>query len=170
MEPGKGLRGPYCTERKTGAKGGGSTLLDQMKSELQVSIQSGPKCTITIVCVCMCVCLLVARSCLTLYNPMDCSLPGSCVHGIFQARILEWVTITFSKHYLWLISKNKRDVEKELQCDPYRRQYWSQKTWLKQWIWLGCIHRGYLWNIMDLAQQTQLTGFLIQFKHGICVG
>ena len=33
----------------------------------------------------------VARSCLTLCDPMDCSLPGSSVHGIFQARILEWL-------------------------------------------------------------------------------
>ena len=33
----------------------------------------------------------VAQSCLTLHNPMDCSLPGSSVHGIFQARVLEWV-------------------------------------------------------------------------------
>ena len=31
------------------------------------------------------------------YNPMDCSLPGSSVRGIFQARILEWVAIAFSK-------------------------------------------------------------------------
>ena len=35
----------------------------------------------------------VAQSCLTLCDPMDCSLPGSSVHGIFQARILEWVAI-----------------------------------------------------------------------------
>ena len=33
----------------------------------------------------------VAQLCLTLSNPMDCSLPGSCIHGIFQARVLEWV-------------------------------------------------------------------------------
>ena len=38
-----------------------------------------------------------AQWCLTLCNPMDCSLPGSSVHGIFQVRILEWVTISFSK-------------------------------------------------------------------------
>ena len=38
----------------------------------------------------------VAQSCLTLRNPMDCSLPGSSVHGIFQARVLEWGTIAFS--------------------------------------------------------------------------
>ena len=41
--------------------------------------------------------VLVAQSCLTLCNPMDCSLPGSSIHGIFQARILEWVTIPFSR-------------------------------------------------------------------------
>ena len=39
----------------------------------------------------------VAQSYLTLSDPMDCILPGSCVHGIFQARELEWGAITFSK-------------------------------------------------------------------------
>ena len=38
----------------------------------------------------------VAQSCLTLSDPMDCSLPGSSIHGIFQARVLEWVAIAFS--------------------------------------------------------------------------
>ena len=38
----------------------------------------------------------VAQSCPTLSDPMDCSLPGSSVHGIFQARVLEWVAIVFS--------------------------------------------------------------------------
>ena len=38
----------------------------------------------------------VAQSCLTLWDPMDCSLPGSSVDGIFQARLLEWVAIAFS--------------------------------------------------------------------------
>ena len=36
------------------------------------------------------------QSCPTLCNAIDCSLPGSSVHGIFQARILEWVSISFS--------------------------------------------------------------------------
>ena len=40
----------------------------------------------------------VAQSCLTLHDPMDCSLPGSSVHGIFQARVLEWVEISFSRY------------------------------------------------------------------------
>ena len=39
----------------------------------------------------------VAQSCLTLCNTMDCSLPGSSVHGIFQAIVLEWVVIFFSR-------------------------------------------------------------------------
>ena len=39
----------------------------------------------------------VAQSCPTLCDPMDCSLPGSSAHGIFQARVLEWGAITFSE-------------------------------------------------------------------------
>ena len=39
----------------------------------------------------------VAQSCPTLCDPVDCSLPGSSIHGILQARILEWVTISFSR-------------------------------------------------------------------------
>ena len=41
--------------------------------------------------------VLVTQSCLTLCNHMDCSLPGSSAHGILQARILEWVTISFCR-------------------------------------------------------------------------
>ena len=37
------------------------------------------------------------QSCPTLCDPMDCSLPGSSVHGIFQARVLEWGAIAFSE-------------------------------------------------------------------------
>ena len=39
-----------------------------------------------------------AQLCLTLSDPMDCSPPGSSVHGIFQARILEWGAIAFSDY------------------------------------------------------------------------
>ena len=38
----------------------------------------------------------VTQSCPTLCDPMDCSLSGSCIHGIFQARVLEWGAIAFS--------------------------------------------------------------------------
>ena len=42
----------------------------------------------------------VTQPCLTLSDPMDCSLPGSSIHGIFQARVLEWVAIAFSDYIL----------------------------------------------------------------------
>ena len=43
----------------------------------------------------------VAQSCLTLWDPMDCSLPGSSIHWIFQARVLERVAISFSRGSSW---------------------------------------------------------------------
>ena len=56
----------------------------------------------------------VAQSCLTLNDPMDCSPPGSSVHGIFQARVLEWDAIAFfggSDHEL-LIAKFRLKLKK----------------------------------------------------------
>ena len=50
--------------------------------------------TVHPICGILCVC---AQSCLRLCNPLDCSLPGSSVHGILQARILEWVAISYSR-------------------------------------------------------------------------
>ena len=49
-------------------------------------------------------CVLVAQSCLPLCDPIDCSPPGSCVHEIFQARILEWVASSFSNLDLSLVT------------------------------------------------------------------
>ena len=49
----------------------------------------------------------VAQSCPALSNPMDCSLPGSSFHGIFQARVLEWVVIAFSSFVMRLTPKQK---------------------------------------------------------------
>ena len=51
-----------------------------------------------------CVCLFVAQSCLTLSDAMGCSPPGSSVHGISQARILEWVALSFFR-----VSSRPRD-------------------------------------------------------------
>ena len=49
----------------------------------------------------VCVYVLVAQSCPTLCDPMDCSLPGSSIHGILQARILAWIAISFSRKSSW---------------------------------------------------------------------
>ena len=51
----------------------------------------------------------VTQLCLTLRDPIDCSLPGFSVHGVFQARVLEWVAIAFSVTNLDSILKS-RDI------------------------------------------------------------
>ena len=50
----------------------------------------------------------VAQSCLTLCDPVNCSPPGSSVHGILQARILEWVAISFSRGSVYLCIENSQ--------------------------------------------------------------
>ena len=65
------------------------------------------------------------QSCLTLCDPMDCSPPGSSLHGIFQARILEWSAIAFSvkclkRELLRLWSESKKDLKKN-NCDSKAR-------------------------------------------------
>ena len=52
----------------------------------------------------------VSQSCPTLSDPMDCSLPGSSIHGIFQATVLEWGAIAFSL-YLLLTHEKKTKTE-----------------------------------------------------------
>ena len=54
-----------------------------------------------------------AQSCPTLCNSMDCSLPGSSVHGIFQARVLEWVAISFSKKRVRRVKKAKDEAKQK---------------------------------------------------------
>ena len=49
----------------------------------------------------------VAQWSLTLSDPMDCSLPGSSIHGIFQARVLEWGAIAFSRKFYIVLNKQK---------------------------------------------------------------
>ena len=48
----------------------------------------------------------VTQSCPTLCNPMGCSLPGSSVHGIFQAIVLDWIAISFSNNIYILFLGN----------------------------------------------------------------
>ena len=47
----------------------------------------------------------ITQSCLTLCNPRDCSPPGSSIHGLFQARVLEWGAISFCTGKQWAVSK-----------------------------------------------------------------
>ena len=52
----------------------------------------------------------VAQSCPTLHDPMDCSLPGSSIHGIFQTGVLEWGAIAFSRNHTRDTEINKKCV------------------------------------------------------------
>ena len=54
----------------------------------------------------------VTQSCPTLSDPMDCSLPGSSIHGIFQARVLEWGAIAFSMMYFaYKLNKQSDNIQ-----------------------------------------------------------
>ena len=55
----------------------------------------------------------VTQSCPTLSDPMDCSPPGSSVHGIFQAKVLEWVAIAFSKNSLKYMKQKLTEIKQE---------------------------------------------------------
>ena len=58
----------------------------------------------------------VAQSCLTLSDPMDCSPPGPSVHGIFQARVLEWGAIAFSDSIFKIAAKPGVQATQPEQC------------------------------------------------------
>ena len=75
-------------------------------------------------------CVWVTQSCLTLCDPMDCSSPGSSVHGILQARILELVAISFSRGSSW--SRNQTQVS----CIAGRFfTIWAKgKSWIHTYI------------------------------------
>ena len=70
---------------------------------------------------------LIIQSCLTLCDPMDWGLPGSSVHGILQARILEWVAVSFSRR-----SSQPRDLT-QVSCTAGRLSHLSHKgvLWLE---------------------------------------
>ena len=62
----------------------------------------------------------VAQSCPTLSDPMDCSPPGSSIHGIFQARVLEWGAIAFSIQLLVISKTSSRPF-----CNPSQSSEYS---------------------------------------------
>ena len=66
----------------------------------------------------------VAQSCPTLSDPMDCSLPGSSVHGIFQARVLEWGAIAFST-IVWPEANNREGRQLHPSTENWIKNLWS---------------------------------------------
>ena len=81
----------------------------------------------------------VAQSCSTLSDPMDCSLPGSSVHGIFQARVLEWGAIAFMasiifsllfKGWIFPVAQTVKNLPA------------MQETWLRFLSWDDPLEKG----------------------------
>ena len=70
------------------------------REELELSMEGSGLCLFSGCCAVLC-CAKLLQSWTTLCNPMDCSLPGSSVNGILQARILEWVANSFSRGSSW---------------------------------------------------------------------
>ena len=70
----------------------------------------------------------VAQSCRTLSDPMDCRLPGSSIHGIFQARVLEWGAIAFSDTQQLIYGNNLKVyilINKEVIMSSYTYTQWN---------------------------------------------
>ena len=90
------------------------------------------------------------QSCPTLRDPMDCSLPGSCAHGIFQARVLEWGAIAFSSgeevfnHQVnplpsWASTpREKAMLGQDWGGDPGGRWAWVGGCWAKPMLGSSC--------------------------------
>ena len=81
----------------------------------------------------------VVQSCLTFHDPMDCSPPGFSVHGIFQARVLEWGAIAFSRRAVEMVGELKGSQWRESAGNDQAGPGWLNKgltiypEWEGQW-------------------------------------
>ena len=80
----------------------------------------------------------VAQPCLTLCDPMDCSLPGSSIHGIFQARVLEWGAISFSNAHTLILSLKILAEERQMLRKSHQGKHRDSFHSLNQWG-LSCL-------------------------------
>ena len=95
---GHGSRPFYFSRRKEAPS---TCMIWLVQIQIAEDFPNSPKAQNSI---CMKVKVLVVQSCLTLHNRMNCSPPSSSVHGILQARILEWAAIPFVPSFVWLNS------------------------------------------------------------------
>ena len=99
--------------------------------------------------------MLVAQSCPTVCYPMDCSQPASPVHGILQARILEWVAIPFSRGSFWLRDQTRVSciAGRFFKTDKYPKEQISKTTWL----FISSICFNYFYIIIQLYHLSLVT-------------
>ena len=139
-----------CNQRKNGGVAGRTSLSFLSRHHASI-ISSSSKLSRGVflslhghVCVC-------TQSCLTLGDPMDCSPPGSCVYGIFQARILECVVVSSSRGSSW-----PRDEPIHVSCVSCigRWVLYHCTTWdmvkLGPWIIVFSVCREYVLGIISL--------------------
>ena len=83
----------------------------------------------------------VTQSCSTLFHPMDCSLPGSSARGILQARILEWIAISFSSSSVWPLGYDQHQQEGAprerlllaMRKDSPKLKLWTSAAYIVTW-------------------------------------
>ena len=87
--------------------------------------------------------MLVTQSCLTLCDPVDCSPPGSSIHGLLQAGILEWVACPFSRG----------------------------SSWPRNWTWVSCIAGGFftVWATRERVSLTSVINKATAYMHLLCI-
>ena len=100
-KPGVETVPPAYTDRLSLTVPQGSPLFSSLLGTLDDLVLEEPKenltCFLLSFLPLLCSCVLVTQLCLTHCDPMDCSLPGPFVHGLLQARLLEWVAISYSR-------------------------------------------------------------------------
>ena len=95
----------------------------------------------------------VAQSCPTLCDPMDCSPPGSLVHGIFQAWILEWVAVSFSRGFSWPRDRTRasRIVSRRFTVWATREAHQKHRRVVVSFKRLS-VEIFYRWNLLPRSQ------------------
>ena len=121
----------------------------------------------------------VAQSCPTLSDPMDCSLPGSSIHGIFQARVREWGAVAFStKLLIMVISENGTGILAEWTssfilytsgvyyiCNKRVLVIFKKKNFWNQWYSPFIKHHTLTWNkSVDLKRDSWLRAWSLDSK------
>ena len=106
--------------------------------------------------------MLVTQLCPTLCNPMNCSPPASFVHGIFQARILEWVAIPFSRGSFWPRDQTLRScIDRQIPYHCTTRDYFPlcklKRTWVPNLSYRNSIY------LKTIKRQKVVNSFFFVF-------